>query len=62
MKKLRHLEAGKKLNDHISSYSRLINDLSEEVKLILTKVLAKNLINRYSILNSAKYFSKDDGS
>ena len=33
-----------------------------EVKLISAMVLTKDLINGYSILNGAKYFSKEDGS
>lgn len=50
-----HLEAEMKLNDHITSYRDLINDMSGEVKLI-TKGLAKKLINEQSIVNGAKYF------
>ena len=50
-----HEGAEKKLND----YTQVINNLSEKVKLIWTKVLIKDLINGYSILNSAKSFSKD---
>ena len=50
-----HLEAEMKLNDHITSYRNLVNDISGEVKLI-TKGLAKKLINEQSILNGAKYF------
>ena len=34
-----------------------LNELSEKVKLISTKGLTKYLINKYSILDSAKYFS-----
>ena len=30
-----------------------------EVKLISTKGLTEDLINRYSILNSGKYFAED---
>ena len=48
-------------NDQITSYIKLINDLSGEVKLISTKGLAKELISGYSILNGAKYFSREDG-
>ena len=46
-------------NDYITSYTKLINDLKREVKLISRKVLTKNFINSYSILNSAKYFPED---
>ena len=38
-----------------------LNNLSGEIKLLSTKGLTKDLINGYSILNSAKYFS-DGGS
>ena len=58
-KKIKHLEAEKKLNCYINSYTKLINDLSREVKLISTKRLTKDLINGYSICNGAKYFAKD---
>ena len=34
-----------------------LNELSEKVKLISTKGLTKYLINKYSILDGAKYFS-----
>ena len=34
-------------------------DLSNEVKLLLTKVFTKDMINGYSILNEAKYFIED---
>ena len=34
-----------------------LDELLGKVGLISTKVLAKDLINRYSILNDAKYFS-----
>ena len=52
-----HLEAEMKLNDHITSYRNLVNDISGEVKLITkAKGLAKKLINEQSILNGAKYF------
>ena len=47
-----------KLSDYITSYTKLINDLSWEVKLIATKGLPKDLINGYSTLTSAKYFVK----
>ena len=48
------------LTDHIN-YMKLIHDLSIEVKRIITKGLAKDLIDRYSILDSVKYF-REDGS
>ena len=34
-----------------------LNELSKNVKLISTKVLARDLINKFSILNGAKYCS-----
>ena len=48
--------AEKKLNDHITSYEKLLSGLLEKVKLISTKGLTKDLINGYGILNGAKYF------
>ena len=47
--KSKHKEVGKKLNDHLTSSTELINDISKEVKLISTKGLRKHLINEYSI-------------
>ena len=38
---MRHVEAEMKLNDHITSYTKLINDITGEVKLISTKGLTK---------------------
>ena len=49
----------KKLNDHITSYIKLINDLTREVKLIKIKGLTKDSINKCSILSNSKYFSLD---
>ena len=49
-----HLEAEKKLNDHTTFCTKLINDLLREVKLILTKTLTKKLINGCSIFYGAK--------
>ena len=34
-----------------------LNKLSKQVKAISTKRLTKDLINKFSILNGAKYFS-----
>ena len=48
----------KTVNDHITSYTNLINDLSREVKLISTKVLIKVLISIDSVLNDTKYFAE----
>ena len=36
-----------------------LEDLEKNVKLIITKGLTENLINEFSILNGAKYFSSD---
>ena len=44
----------KKLNHHVTSYTKQINDLAKEFKLISTKLL--DLINKYSILNVGKDF------
>ena len=46
----------KKLKD-VTSNKNVINELSKKAKAISTKVLTKNVINRVSILNGAKYFS-----
>ena len=35
----------KKLNDYITSYTKLINDLTKEVKLISVERITKYLIN-----------------
>ena len=34
-----------------------LNELSKKIKSISTKGLTKDLINKFSILNGAKYFS-----
>ena len=54
MKKFREVET--KLNDHITSYTKLKNQLQGEVKLISTKRLTKYLINACGILNVANCF------
>ena len=46
--KTRHIEINKKLDD-----------LTKKVKPISIKGLTEDLINKYSILNGAKYFSLD---
>ena len=48
LNKARHVEIKDKLDD-----------LSKNVKIISTKGLTKDLINKYSILNGGKYFSSD---
>ena len=50
----------KEINDHITSYIKLIDNLSGEV-LISTKGLTKKLINGYSVLNGTIYFPGKDG-
>ena len=45
-----------KLKDVTSNKSKL-NELSEKFKAISTKGLTKDLINKFSILNGAKYLS-----
>ena len=49
-----YTQAEKILNDHITSYTKLIIGLSEKFELIPTKGLTKDLKNEYSILNGAK--------
>lgn len=60
MEKLLDVEAKIKLNDDITSYTNPINDLSEQMNLISTKGLTRNLINSHDIPNSANIFSKMD--
>ena len=36
-----------------------LNDLSNKIKATRTKGLTKDLINKFSILNGAKYFSSE---
>ena len=50
-----------KRSNHVTSCTKLINDLSGEVKLIPTKGLTKDMRNVYGILNCAKCFV-DNGS
>ena len=57
--KTTHAEAEKKLNNQITCSTKLINDLSREVKLTSTKRLTKDLINGHSILNKEKYFAEN---
>ena len=45
-----------KLND-VTSNKNGLSELSKKVKALSTKKLTKNLINKFSILNGAKYFS-----
>ena len=45
-----------KLKD-VTSNKNELNKLSKKVKAISTKGLTKDLINKFSILNGAKYFS-----
>ena len=54
--KTRHVKIKKKLNDHITSYTNIINDLSKEVKLTSMKVFNKKTMNGYGIPNETKYF------
>lgn len=48
-----------KLNGHITSYTKLMHDLSGEAKLIPTKELTKDLIVEYGILSVAKCFLEE---
>ena len=45
-----------KLKD-VTSNKNELNELPKKVKAISTKGLTKDLINKFSILNGAKYFS-----
>ena len=56
---MRHVGAEKKLNDHITLYKKVINDLPGELKQMSAKGLTNDLINGYSILYGAKYFVED---
>ena len=47
----------KSLNKNFTTNKKELNELSKKVKAISTKVLTKELINKLSILNEAKYFS-----
>ena len=47
-----------KLKD-VASNKNELNELSNTVKAISTKGLTKDLIDRFSILNGAKYFSSE---
>ena len=47
----------KKLRDQITSCTKLVNDLSSEVKLVWIKGLTKGFINGYS--NDAKCFPEN---
>ena len=47
---------GEKLKT-VASNENELNELSKKFKAILTKGLTKDLINKFSILNGAKYFS-----
>ena len=41
---------------HVRSNKNKLNELSKKVKAISTKGLTKDLIDKFSILNGAKYF------
>ena len=43
----------------IKSIKNELNELSKTAKAILIKVLTKGLINKFSILNGAKYFLQE---
>ena len=57
--KTKHVEAEKKLNNHITCCTKLTNALLVKVELISTKGWTKDLIHGYSILNGEKYFSRE---
>ena len=41
----------------MAGFHKIFNVLPAEVKLVSTKALIKDLINKYNVLNAAKYFS-----
>ena len=41
---------------NVTSYKKGLNELSKKVKAISTKAITKDLINKMSVLNEAKYF------
>ena len=47
----------KSLNKNVTSDTNEWDELSEKLKAISKKVLIKDLINKFSIFNRAKYFS-----
>ena len=47
----------KKIDNKPKNFASKLNELSKKVKAISAKWLTKNLINKFSILNGAKYFS-----
>ena len=47
----------KSLNKNVTSDTNEWNELPEKLKAISKKVLIKDLINKFSIFNRAKYFS-----
>ena len=47
----------KSLNKNVTSDTNERNELPEKLKAISKKVLIKDLINKFSIFNRAKYFS-----
>ena len=49
----------KKLNDHRTSYRKLINYLSREIKLISKKGSKIDLEKGNNVLNDTKYFSEN---
>ena len=48
-------EIDNKLKD-VTLYKNELNELSKQVKAVSTKVLTKDLVNKFGILNGAKYF------
>ena len=53
---VKKIDLNNKLKDVTSNKNKL-NELSKKVKAILTKGLTKDLIDKLSILNGAKYVS-----
>lgn len=58
--KSKHIEVKKKLNDYLTSYAEVINDISKEVKLISANGSGKDLKNGLSIFNDTKHFPEDE--
>ena len=59
MNKIKQVEAETKLNDHITSYTKLINNLSRRSLIISTKKLTQKLLNEYSFFIGKNYFDND---
>ena len=50
---MKYVSTERKLSDLITSNKKLIDDLKNEVELMSTKGITKNVISGYSILNDS---------